>query len=508
MPSRTPTKHKSTHKSTHKYKSKSKSKSKSKYKSKSKSKYKSKSRSKSTTKIKKHSCNTKVKNTNHSIKNPAIHNIQLLENANKTRLLVMRNRNDTRTASVFFFFKVGSKHEAPSVMGISHFIEHMLFKGSPRYPSYLDISKTFDANGISFNAFTAKDMTAYHYKFLATDENMDIICRITSDMIFHPLMREREIASERNVIIQEMKDDEDDIDEWINDKIECSIISGHPLANPIIGNLKTLHATGRKELLDYHHTHYRRDNLVIALSGNIRPRYLAMLDKYFSPPGHGFHSIPASTQRASTLIPYIDKNTQTTIECFNKSLQQDYVFIIFKTRGVFDPLINHYKLLANILGGNMSSRLFIRIREQLGLVYSVKCGLTNYEEMGYFAITTQNENKTTLECLQNIFLELDKIKSHEVPAQELAASKKNYCDIFITNFDDIEYENEYYAKQVLFNLPLEPGIKRIEKIQSITAPEVMETAKTLFDYNKMHIITFGKVKKHEIEKITRNLSSG
>ena len=380
---------------------------------------------------KKHSRKTQHRNPQLAIQNP-----KLLENAHKTRLLVMQNRNDTKTASIFFFFKVGSKNEPPGVMGISHFIEHMLFKGSPKYPSYLDISKTFDANGISFNAFTAKDMTAYHYKFLAREENMDIICRITSDMIFHPLMREKDLTSERNVIIQEMKDDEDDIDEWISDKIDISIIHGHPLANPIIGNLKTLDATNRKELLDYHREYYRRDNLVIAVSGNIQPSFLAMLDKYFSPPGHGnekgqghtsgFREIPAATQRPSTLIPYIDTNLRTTIECFDKSLKQDYVFIIFKTRGAFDPLVNHYKMLANILGGNMSSRLFVRIREQLGLVYSVRCGLTNYEEMGYFAISTQNENKTTLECLRNIFIELDKIKTHEVSAQELAANTKNY----------------------------------------------------------------------------------
>ena len=474
MPSRTPTKHKSSHKS------------------------------KSKSKKSKHSSKTKTKQHKNNIRNPAIQNIQLLENSHKTRLLVMRNRNDTRTASIFFFFKVGSKNEPPKVMGISHFIEHMLFKGSPKYPSYLDISKTFDANGISFNAFTAKDMTAYHYKFLATDENMDIICRITADMIFHPLMREKEIASERNVIIQEMKDDEDDIDEWINDKIESSLIAGHPLANPIIGNLTTLHATDRQELLDYHREFYRRDNLVIAMSGNIRPSFLTMLDKYFSHSSstkHRFHPIQPTTQRPSTLIPYLDKNLHTTIECFDKSLKQDYVFIIFKTRGVLDPLINHYKLLANILGGNMSSRLFVLIREKLGLVYSIKCEMTNYEEMGYFTISTQNENKTTLECLKNIFLELDKIKAHEIPAPELAANKKNYSDIFITNFDDIEYENEYYAKQVLFNLPLEPGTKRIEKIQAITAAELLKTARELFDYSKMHIITFGKVRKHEIEKI-------
>jgi predicted Zn-dependent peptidase len=432
-----------------------------------------------------------------------IQNVRLLENGHKTRLLIMRNRNDTRTSSVFFFFKVGSKNEPADVMGISHFIEHMLFKGSPKYPSYLDISKTFDANGISFNAFTAKDMTAYHYKFLAKEDNMDIICRITADMIFHPLMREKDLKSERNVIIQEMKDDEDDIDEWINDKLEASIMKGHPLENPIIGNLKTLDATNQKELQDFHKKYYRRDNLVIAVSGNIQPAFIKMLNKYFSPQGHGFHEIPDNSQRVSSLIPYIERHPQTTVECYDKSLKQDYVFIIFKTRGVFDPLINHYKLLANILGGNMSSRLFVRIREQLGLVYSVKCGITNYEEMGYFAITTQNENKTTLECLRNIFIELDKIKENEVPKQELVENKKNYSDIFITKFDDIEYENEYYAKQILFNLPLEPGTKRIEKINAITAPELLKTAKELFDYDKMHIITFGKVRKNQIETILK-----
>ena len=448
--------------------------------------------------FKKHSRKTHNHSQQHDNQKP-----KLLENAHKTRLLVMKKRNDISTASIFFFFKVGSKNEQPKVMGISHFIEHMLFKGSPKYPSYLDISKTFDENGISFNAFTSKDITAYHYKFLAHEENMDIICRITSDMIFHPIMREKDLTSERNVIIQEMKDDEDDVDEWIGEKIDSSIMKGHPLANPIIGNLKTLDATDRQELLDYHREYYRRDNLVIAVSGNIKPSFLVMLDKYFSPPGqsHSFHEIPPTTQRVSSLIPYIDLNLRTTIECFNKSLKQDYLFIIFKTRGAFDPLINHYKMLANILGGNMSSRLFVRIREQLGLVYSVRCSVTNYEEMGYFAVSTQNENKTTLECLKNIFIELDKIKTHEVSAQELIASKKNYSDIFITNFDDIEYENEYYAKQILFNLPLEPGPKRIEKVQAITVPELLDTAKLLFNYDKMHILTFGKVKKHEIEHI-------
>ena len=480
------------------------------------------------TKIKKALKTIKHKHTTrhnkHSSKRSHHHNnIMIMENGVGTKLLLMRNRNETETASLYFFFKVGSKNEPAEVMGISHFIEHMIFKGSPRYPSYLDISKTFDSNGISFNAYTSKDMTAYHYKFLATTENVELICKITADMIFHPLMREKDIDNERNVIIQEMKDDEDDIDEWINDKIECSILAGHPLENPIIGNLKTLKNTGRKELLEYHKKYYTPDNLVIALNGNIKSDFFNIINNNFSNSNSNSHSNSHShshsrgmyrfkpmkpiIQREAHLIPYVDKNVSSTVECYSKNLNQDYLHLIFKTRGIYDPMKNHYKLLAKVLGGNMSSRLFVKIREQLGLVYSINCSMTNYEEVGYFCISTQNEFHTTLQCLKQIFLELDKIKKTGISEEELKDNKKNYIDTFRTNFDDIEYENEYYGKQILFNLPLESAQIRIDKISKITKAELDNVARELFNYDKLHIITFGKIKKHDITKLLTSRSS-
>jgi len=211
-----------------------------------------------TTKKKKHNTKTK-KHTN----SPET-NIRLLKNSNDIRMLLMPYRNETQTASIFFYFKVGSKNEPLEINGISHFIEHMIFKGSPKFKSYLDISKTFDANGISFNAFTSKDMTAYHYKFLSTPENLEIICKITSDMILNPLMREKDIDTERNVIIQEMNDDADDIDEFIGDTIECRIFDGHPLGNTIIGTLKTINSINRKELIEYHKKYYELNKDKIA----------------------------------------------------------------------------------------------------------------------------------------------------------------------------------------------------------------------------------------------------
>jgi len=418
----------------------------------------------------------------------------------------MPYRNETATASIYFYFKVGSKNETPEINGISHFIEHMIFKGSPKFKSYLDISKTFDANGISFNAFTSKDMTAYHYKFLSTPENLDIICKITSDMIMFPLMRDKDILTERNVIIQEMKDDEDDIDEFINDKIECSIFDGHPLGRTIIGTTETLNHIKQKELLEYHKKYYRLDNLLIAFSGNMRNTYHDIINKYFSKHKYPFAMIDIKTQGISNIIPYQEKHLSTTVECCPKKLKQDYVHIIFKTKGTFDPLYNHYKLLANILGGNMSSRLFVEIREKLGLVYSIKCSITNYEEVGYFDIETQSEHDDTLKCIKNIFIQLEKIKNKKTTIDEKALkdNKKNYCDIFETNFDDIEYENEYYSKQILYNKSLETLQDRINYINKITVDELLDTANTLFDFNKMHIITFGKVNEKNIKKIMQH----
>ena len=175
--------------------------------------------------------------------------------------------------------------------------------------------------------------------------------------------------------------------------------------------------------------------------------------------------------------------------------------IVFKTRGVFDPLYLHYKLLANILGGNMSSRLFVEIREKLGLVYSIKCSITNYEEVGYFDIHTQNETQDTAKCIENILHQLTKIKNHGILERELVENKKNYSDIFASYFDDIEYENEYYSKQILYNKPLEPASARIEKINALTVRDILDSANTLFDFNRMHIITFGKITEQKIRNI-------
>jgi len=440
-------------------------------------------------------------------------NIKLYKNGSGTRLLVMPNRKETESSSIYFYFKVGSKNETPDINGISHFIEHMLFKGSSKFPNYLDISKTFDSNGISFNAYTSKDTTTYHYKFLSTPENLDLICKITSEMLFKSLMRKKDIGPERNVIIQEYNDGIDDIDEYISDKLEECVFKGHPLAMPIIGTLDTLHKINRDKIMEYYHKHYTPDNLLIGFTGNISSGYMKIIEKYFKGKSQSGQSDTTSfsaidmkkyTPGESLMVPFVDKHPYYQIHCYPKELSQDYINIIFKTRGYFDPNIYYYKLIANILGGNMSSRLFVEIREKMGLAYSVKTDMTNYEEIGYFNIYTQNESKDTIKCIEHIFKELVKLKKNGVDDNELKNNKKNYCDIYKTNFDDIEYENEFYSYQILLNKPLESPKMRVSKMQDITKEQIQNASNELFNFNKVHIITFGEIKKDKIEKIIKN----
>ena len=444
---------------------------------------------------------TKKHTHKHTNKLPKTLPIKLYKNEQGTRLLFTPSRTESESSSIYFYFKVGSKDEPKNINGISHFIEHMIFKGSPKFPNYLDISKTFDANGIEFNAFTSKDMTAYHYKFLSTKENIDIICKITSDMIMNPLMREREIKTERNVIIQEYNDDLDDVDEYIADKLEECLLEGHPLGQTIIGSLETIKSINRKDMMTYHKKHYRSDNLLIGFSGKMRSEYEPIIEKYFGGSG-SFKPISIKNVEGSLVMtPFVDKHPFSKVDCFPKELKQDYIHIIFKTKGYFDPMKNHLRLIKNIMGSNMSSRLFVEIREKLGLVYSIRCEISNYEDMGYFDITAQTEVKDTVKCIDAVFKELVKLKKFGIDEKELKDNKKNYCDIYQTNFDDIEYENEYYSKQILLNRPIETREMRIGTIQAITAKELHDVALDIFDFNKVHIITFGEVKKHTIQKI-------
>ena len=443
---------------------------------------------------------SKTKKINYNINLLKHNNLNFYQNKDGVKLIIMPNKSDSSTASIYFYFKVGSKNEELEHLGISHLVEHMLFKGSDNYDTYLDISRPLDAAGITFNAFTNKEVTGYNFKFLSNIENINLILKLAKDMCLNALLRLKDFEVEKKVVIQELKDDKDDIDEFIEDQTENIIFNNHSLSRPIIGTMKTLNNIKLLNLKNYYKKYYTLNNLLIGISGNIHNKFYNIINTHFKP------FIKYDLKKIGTtpvsLYPYIDTQNTHIIKCIPKSLEQDYIQIIFKTKGFFDIANNNiYRLISNILGGNMSSRLFIELREKLGLVYSVKCNLVNYEEVGYFSIYMQCDHNNTLKCIDTVFFELHKFIENNIKLKELNSFKNNYINQFISNFDDIENENEYYSEQILFNRKIETIKDKINFIENISILDVNNASRYLFDFNKVTIIVFGKSNLYNIETI-------
>jgi len=425
--------------------------------------------------------------------------IKLYANTDGTRLALMPNKSDSSSINIMFYFKNGSKFESIDLNGISHYVEHMVYKGGSTLKTYFDISRPLDAAGINYNAFTGKDMTCYMFKFLANTENINLVIKIAKEILFHSLFREKDINLERTVIMEEYNDSIDNIDSIIDDSIDSIIFKGHPLSMTIIGDRKSLFNIKKSELRNFCKQNYTLNNLLIGVSGNIPHNFFNISNKYFTP----FKPIDIKTARSTTIIPFVDAQIKYNLKLFPKSLEQDYINIIFKTGGYFDSNNNKYKLIQNILGVNMSSRLFVEVREKLGLVYTIKCNTYNYEEVGTFIISMQSEAKNVLKCIDKVLYELTKITKFGIGELELKENKKNLCDSIISNCDNIQVKNEYYCKQILFNKPVVTIKEKIDSIQALTLLDIKQGCEALFNFNKMNIIWFGKTKLDHIDNIVK-----
>ena len=169
---------------------------------------------------------------------------------------------------ISFVIKIGSKHETPKINGISHFLEHMLFKGTEKYPNHQDINKTLDSAGVDFNAFTDKNMTGYYFKFLPNDKTIKLVCNMIYEMLFKSRIREKDLEIERNVVIQEYNQMVDTPDEYVNEIIEEFAFEGHPLGKSVIGTKKTINNITKKDIDQFYKSNYKYSNMFISITGN------------------------------------------------------------------------------------------------------------------------------------------------------------------------------------------------------------------------------------------------
>jgi len=371
-----------------------------------------------------------------------------------------------------FWFNVGARDESLRNNGISHFIEHMLFKGTKKRTAKM-IAEEIESYGGYLNAFTSKEHTCYYSKGLS--DNLGRTFSVLSDLIQNPLFKENHIRKEVGVVIDELKDIDDNPEELLFDRFEEIIFSGNRLSYPIIGRETNIKNFNSEELFNYHGSNYNTDGLLIVASGNVKHDELIKLtEKYI-------------TERESRSRKGRDKfNIKKVEDAFiEKDVQQVHTIIGRATYGYNDKRRVPVRFLSALLGEGSSSRLFLAVREKLGITYQINSFLNSYYDTSAFGVyfsTNQNQYARVIEI---IYKEFKKLKDVPISERELKKVKEYLKGGIILSLESTTNRMMRIANSILYYDKVLSVEDYISKIEKITSEDVQKTANELLNESKL-----------------------
>lgn len=393
--------------------------------------------------------------------------------------LIVESVPGNRAVAVFFGVNTGSVYEDEHNNGISHVIEHMTFKGT-KTRSAEDISTQFECLGASVNAFTSRYNTQYYGKCIK--ENTEKMVEIFSDMILNSVYDEEELKRELKVIYEEIDMYEDDPGSVAYDKYNEIFFKGTKLEKSVIGTKKVLSKLKRQDLIDYIDKYYVPQNMVVAFAGDVTMAEAdAMVRKYFNS-AFKTKSKPIDMKKTNEVV--IPKQAQIVTK---KNIAQTHIVMGYPTDNIYSKNAAGINVLAFILGGGMSSRLFVRIREKLGLVYSINA-LPEFADIGGNIIISLATNSTNQElALKSIKEEIDNIANNGVTDAELEKAK-TFCKSMLVMAAEVSTNKARnnasniltYGKSITID-------ERMEEIEKVTKADVNKLAKSIFGRDDMCI---------------------
>lgn len=392
----------------------------------------------------------------------------------------------TEAATVLVLFKVGSRYEIKEQNGISHFIEHMMFKGTKKRPNTLAISRDLDSVGAEYNAFTSRDHTGYYIKI--EKDKIELALDILSDMLFHSKFEEKEIEREKGVICEEIKMYEDNPIMFIEDLFEETVFGGHPLGRKVSGEVETVKSFTRKTMLEYRDKYYQPNNIVLGLAGKFDDRGADLVKKYFGASGA---KIKPSFQKFNFATQKLNK---PKIKIQFKETEQAQLALGFPGYSYFDPQIYALQMLAIILGGYMSSRLFISIREKRGLCYSIKSFVNIYEDTGNLVIQSGLDKSRIAAGIGAIFEELDKVCGTGVTEEELRRAKECVKGRLVLAMEDSSQVADWYSGQELLTDEILTPEEKLRKVFAVTIGDVKKAAKDVMRKKRLTMVLIGPFK--------------
>ena len=393
-----------------------------------------------------------------------------------------------RSVSLGVWIGTGSRRETPEENGISHFIEHMVFKGT-KHRSAEDIARSVDSIGGGLDAFTSKEMVSYNTKVL--DEHLPIAFDVLSDLVLNPLFRDEDIEKEKGVILEELKMEVDNPEYLLHEIFSSNFFKDHSLGKPILGTKATVQSFHRDMLREYWTRIYSPENLLITAAGNLNHDRLVDLARA------QFESLPKS----GTLAPEMKPEAHSRLVFKNKtSLEQTHLYLGVPAYAISHPARFTCYVLNTVLGGGMSSRLFQNIREKQGLAYSVYSDLSMYTDTGCMAIYAGTSVETAGQVVDSIVRELRDIKQSPVPPEELRRAKDHLKGSFVLGLESTSSRMGNLARQELYYKRFFTVDEMLQSIEAVTADEVQQIAQEFFNPDRMTLAMLGNLGEFKIKR--------
>jgi len=400
--------------------------------------------------------------------------------------LITAPAKNTKTATVLLLLPAGSRYENKGLYGASHFIEHLMFRGTSRRPSSLAIAKELDKIGAQFNAFTSKDHTGYWIKTAA--DKVNISFDIISDMLFNSLFRPNEFKQEKSVILEEIKMYEENPLLYIDEFFEENLYHNHMLGKPISGRNTDIKKMSLTKLIDYKDKFYQPSQMVMAVAGNIdRSQIIKLSEKYFAN-----NLGKKKKNKYEVFQPEGKRNNR--VQILNRDVQQAQIALGGLASSYGDSQTETLLLLSIILGGNMSSRLFEEVRDKRGLAYFIKTDLNPYQDVGSYTIRAGVDKEKVSSTLEVILSELRKMKEYGVSQEELKRAKDYFQGIMLLSLENSSTLSSWYARQALFLKEMITPQQKLKRVKMVKIEDIKSLANNLFKKNSFSLSVIGPFK--------------
>ncbi|MFA5348811.1 MAG: pitrilysin family protein [Candidatus Paceibacterota bacterium] len=409
-----------------------------------------------------------------------MHKLHTLQNGLKILLVPYTG---TQAAAVFVSAKTGSKNETKEINGISHFLEHMVFKGTEKMKDQTELSEAIDKLGGGFNGFTSEENTSYYAK--VANQHLELAIDWVSQLYLKPIIPAHDVKKEKSIIIEEINMYKDNPMSFVANLWQGLLYPDQPAGWPIAGTKKSVNNIKHKDLVNYWKNNYVANNTLVCLAGNFdSKKALSLLKKYFGKINDGKSNIKPRL---------IEKQKSPALKIHFKETDQTHLLLGVKTFNVHDKRKYPLALLSETLGGMMSSRLFIEIREKRGLAYYVGTSTEENIDSGFLVTRAGVENKNSYEAVKAILEEYKKVRKEGITAEELKKAKDYIKGQTVLGLESCEALAGFYSGQELAGEKIKTPKEIFKEIDKIEKSDIVKVAKDVFRPERLNLAMVGPI---------------